>query len=88
MRGIELIVVEQRLRQGAHGAHVARLNIDGALIGGDGVLGALHLVVCRAQRELHLGGAVGFGNGLDHFGRVLEVAALGIEAGEIQDHFF
>ena len=87
-RLVELVVVEQGLGERVHGARVAGLHVGGALVGGDGVLGLLQLVVGRAQRELHLGGAVVHGNGFDDLGGVLQVAALGVEAGQVQDHFF
>ena len=41
----------------------------------------------RAQRILHLGRAVGCRNRLDHLGGLLHVAALGIQAGQVQHHF-
>ena len=58
---VELVIVEQRLSEGAHGARVAGLNVDGALVGGDGVLRALQLVVGCAEGELHLAGAIASG---------------------------
>ena len=56
---VELVVAEQGLGQGVEGMRIPGIHVGGALIGGDGVLGLLQLVVNRAQGELHFGGAVG-----------------------------
>ena len=87
-RLVELIVVEQGLGQRVQRAHVFRLHVGGALIGGDGVLGPLQLLIGRAQRILHLGRPVGHRNRLDHLGGMFHVAALGIQAGQVQHHLF
>ncbi len=86
--GIELIVGEEGLAECAEGADVTGIDIDGALVGGDGVLGVLELIVGRAEGELHLGGAVLDGDGFDYFDGVLDVAALNVEAGEVEDNIF
>ena len=86
-RLVELVVVEQRLPKGVQRARVSWVHVGGALIGGDGVLGLLQLVIGRAQGKLHLGAAVGHWNGLNHLGCMGDVAALGVEAGQIENHF-
>ena len=58
LRLVELVVAEQCLGQGVHGVQVARLHVERALIGRNGVLGLLQLVVGCAQCELHLRCAV------------------------------
>ena len=64
------------------------LHVGGALIGGDGILGPLQLLIGRAQRNLHLGRAVVHRNRFDDLGGMLDVAAFGIEAGQVQHHLF
>ena len=87
-RVVELIVVEQRLRQRIHGLQIAGLHILRALIRRDRVLGLLHLVVQRAQRELHLRRAPIHGNRLNRLRRMLQIAALGVEPRQVQHHVF
>ena len=83
----ELVVVEQSLSQRILSMQVARRHVGGALIGGDGLLGLLQLVVGSAQRELHFGGAVVQGNVLNHLGGMLQVAALRVKASQVEYHF-
>ena len=85
---IELIVVEQCLGQRPQVVRVFGVEIGGALVGINRVLGSLQLVVDRPERELHLGRALGHWDRLDDFCSVGKIAVLGIEAGEIEDHFF
>ena len=87
-RLVELVVAEQGLGQRGQRAHIARLHVRGALIGGDGVLGALQLLIGRAQGKLHLGRAVGDGDRLDDLGGMFHVAAIGVEPGQVENHFF
>ena len=87
-RCIELVVIQQCLGQCAHGVHIARLHVGSALIRRDGVLVAFQLVIRRAQRELHLAGAVRLRNRLNHLCRMSDVAALRIKAGHVQHHLF
>ena len=87
-RIVELIVVEQRLRQRIHGLQIAGLQIFRALVSRDRILGLLHLVVQRAQREFHLRRAPIHGNRLNRLHRMLQVAALGVEPRQVQHHIF
>ena len=86
-RLVEPIVVEQGLGQGVHGARVAGSHVGRALIGGNSVLGLLQLVVGRAQSEFHFGRAVIHGNVFNDLGGMGQIAAFGVEAGQVQDHF-
>src|SRR5208282_3726179 len=83
---IELVIVQQSLRERAHGAYVAGLNIEGPLISSDRIFGTLHLVVCGPEREFHLAGAIGFRNCFDDFCGMVEIAAFGVKTGQVQDH--
>ncbi len=85
---VELVVGEQGLAQGVEGVGIAGVHIGSALVGGDGVFGLLELVIGGAQGDFHLGAAVADGDGFNHLGGVGYVAALGIETGEVEDHFF
>jgi len=85
---IKLAVVEKRLAEGIHGGHVPRFQIGGALVGRDRVFGTLHLVVGGAQGELHARGAVALGNRLDQLGGAIDIAALDVDAGQVENHFF
>ena len=69
-------------------ARVARLHVHCPFVGSNGVLRLLQLVVDGAQGELHLRGTVVHRHIHDGFGCALQVAALGIEASHIQNHFF
>jgi hypothetical protein len=86
-RLVELVVAEQSLGEGVHGVQVARLHVHRALIGGNGVLGLLQLVVGCAQRELHFGSAVVHRDVFNDLGRMLQVAAFRVEAGQVEHHF-
>src|SRR5580658_6898334 len=66
---------------------VGGVHIGGALVGGNGVLGLLQLVVGRAQGDFHLGAAVADRDCFDDLGGVGDVAALGIETGQVENHF-
>ena len=48
---VELVVAQQGLGQRSLGIQVVRIHVDGLLVGGDGVLRVLDLVVTRAERE-------------------------------------
>ena len=88
LRILKLIVVQQRLGECALGIQVVGIQIDGLLVGGDGILRVLDLVVSGAQCEGELGGAVIFRNGLQRRDGALEVAAFAIEPGEIEGDVF
>jgi len=78
-RGFELAVIEQSLPQCIHGGHIAGLQICRALVGGNGILGSLQLVVGRAEGKFHAGRAIGLGNGFNHLGGVVQVVGFGVD---------
>ena len=85
---VKLVVVEQRLAQRVQRMRVTGVHAGGALIGGNGILGLLQLVIGRAQGGFHLGAAVVHRDGLNDLGRVGKVAALGVKARQVQNHLF
>ena len=87
-RVVQLIVVEQNLGQCVEGLHVSRIHVGGAPIGGNGFLGLLQLVIGRAQGKLHFGRAVVDRDVFNHLDGMLDVAAFGIEAGQVEHDFF
>ncbi len=87
-RGIELTIVEQGLGEGAHGARITGFDVDGALIGLDGVLGTLKLVVGGAKRKFHFAGAVLHRDGFNDLGGMIEIAGFTVKTGKIQHDIF
>ena len=87
-RLVILVVGQQRLAQRVQRVGVARIHVGGPLVGGDGVLGTLQLVISRAQRHFHLRSAVVDRDSLNDFRGMGNVAAIRVETSQIEDHLF
>ena len=87
-RGVELAVVEQVFGEAANGVEIVAVENDGVLVGVDGALVILALLVGRAEGGVELGGARGVGNGAQNFQSVRRVAFVGVEHGQRGDGFF
>ena len=88
-RLVELVVGQQRLAQSVEGVGVAGVHVSRALVGRDGVLRLLHLVVSSAQSNFHFRRAVGNRDGLNDLNGVRKVTDIHkAERNQIQHHFF
>ena len=87
-RRLQLVVVQESLRQAALRIEVVRLHLERLTVGVDGFLVVLELVVAHTQRIFHLGAAIVFRNGVQHGNGMCHVTGVAVQPGEVEDNIF